>query len=155
MAGLPGFGNILSSGGQGSNMFGSNPNANFGVNNFGSTYGAGNNYGVPGFAPQQSGNLTTPWGGLGPLGKMQGITQGLGAVTSLANLYGMFKNLSFQKKAFKFAQEGTKRNFNAQATGFNNQVDQSQGARHASALANNRSLDTLSQYAPQKVGLWT
>ena len=86
---------------------------------------------------------------------MQGITQGLGAFTSLANLYGMFKNLSFQKKAFKFAQEGTKRNFNAQATGFNNQVDQSQGARHASALANNRSLDTLSQYAPQKVGLWT
>ena len=129
-----------------------------GIPGFGTDFSTIGQFGQPdgigGIQPAQD-LATTPWKQLGAYEKLGVITQGLGAFTSLANLYGMFKNQKLQKKAFAFSQEGTKRNFNASATGFNNQVDQYQGARQASALANNRSLDTLGQYAPQKVSLWT
>ena len=84
----------------------------------------------------------------------QGIGQGLGAFTSLANIYGMFKSLGLQQDAFKFAQKGTKKNFNASATGFNNQVDKYNTAREASASYNGRDLNSLSKYAPKKIDRW-
>ena len=145
---LPGFDNLIGGGIQNPQTFYNNTSAatlpgmgqldGFGVfgPDFGQNFGGGstnNSF----FGANQS--------------TMQNITQGLGAFTSLANLYGMFKNLKLQNKAFKFGQEGTKRNFNANATGFNNQVDQYQGAREASALARGRAPPTN---APQKVGLW-
>jgi len=103
----------------------------------------------------QNGNhSTTPWGDMGIAGKLGVVGQGIGAFTSLANLYGMFKNLGFQKKAFKFAQEGTKRNFNANATGFNNSVIQRENANAAYAAANpGRDYSGMQSYG--KVDNWT
>jgi hypothetical protein len=77
----------------------------------------------------QAGNFD--WSGL-----MGNVGKGIGGLTSLAQLYGMFQNLGLQKKAFKFAQEGTKRNFNAQATGYNNQVIGRENAMSAYNTAN-------------------
>lgn len=95
------------------------------------------------FAPGQGGQNSLPnfgganqgtgfdWAGLG-----QGVSQGMGGLTSLAQIYGMFQNLGLQKKAFKFAREGTKRNFNASATGFNNSVMGRENAMSAYQQAN-------------------
>jgi hypothetical protein len=85
---------------------------------------------------------------------VQGIGQGLGAFTSLANLYGMFKNLSFQKKAFKFAQEGTKRNFNASAKAFNNEIDDQLTHRTAMANLNNRAAPDTGIFSQRKIAEW-
>jgi hypothetical protein len=86
----------------------------------------------------------------------QGISQGLGAFTSLAQIYGMFQSLGLQKKAFKFAQEGTKRNFNAQATAYNEAVASKETARHAYADANNQDYGSMYAYGTgQKVEKWT
>lgn len=81
---------------------------------------------------------------------MQGIGQGLGAFTSLAQLYGMFKNLGFQKKAFKFAQEGTKRNFNAQAQGFNNEVENRHDAERTYAQSQGNDFESLASYSGRR-----
>lgn len=92
---------------------------------------------------------------LGP-GMFQNISQGLGAFTSLAQIYGMFQNLGLQKKAFKFAQEGTKRNFNAQATAYNESVASKETARQASAAAQGQDYNSLYAYGTgQKVDKWT
>lgn len=86
----------------------------------------------------------------------QGISQGLGAFTSLAQIYGMFQSLGLQKKAFKFAQEGTKRNFNAQATAYNEAVASKETARHAAAARNNQDYNSMYAYGTgQKVDKWT
>lgn len=85
---------------------------------------------------------------------VQGIGQGLGAFGSLANLYGMFKNLGFQKKAFKFAQEGTKRNFNASAKAFNNAVDDQLTHRTAMAQLNNRTVPETGVFDQRKIAQW-
>lgn len=85
----------------------------------------------------------------------QMVNSGLGALTALGQLYGMFQSLGLQKKAFKFAQEGTKRNFNAAATGFNNAVASKETARHAIASANNQDYGSLYGYGTgQKVSMW-
>lgn len=105
------------------------------------------NYGLPG------GGDTA--GMFGP-GMFQGISQGLGAFTSLAQIYGMFQSLGLQKKAFKFAQEGTKRNFNAEATAYNEAVASKETARHASATANGQDYGSMYAYGTgQKVDKWT
>lgn len=89
-------------------------------------------------------------------GMFQNISQGLGAFTSLAQIYGMFQSLGLQKKAFKFAQEGTKRNFNAQATAYNEAVGSKETARHAYANANNQDYGSMYAYGTgQKVDKWT
>ena len=115
--------------------------------------------GIP-FAPGQGGQNSLPqmggvgqgtgfdWGGVG-----QGITQGLGGLTSLAQIYGMFQNLGLQKKAFKFAREGTKRNFNASATGFNNEVQRREGAAQAYAQQNGGDYASLQNYG--RVEKWS
>ena len=83
-------------------------------------------------------------------------SQLLGGLTSLASLYGMFQNLGLQKKAFKFAQEGTKRNFNAQATAYNEAVASKETARRASAATNGQDYGSLYAYGTgQKVEKWT
>lgn len=79
------------------------------------------------------------------------VSQGIGGLTSLAQIYGMFQSLGLQKKAFKFGQEGTKRNFNAQATGFNNEVQRREGAEAAYAAQNQ--YGSLQSYG--KVDKWT
>jgi hypothetical protein len=89
---------------------------------FGPNYGSLTDYGATG---------QTDWAG-----RLGMVSEGLGMATSLANIYGMFQSLGLQKKAFKFAQEGTKRNFNAQATGFNNAVEDRRVNREAYAAAN-------------------
>lgn len=101
-----------------------------------------------GGAPGGGGNQPFDWSGLG-----QGVTQGLGGLTSLAQIYGMFQNLGLQKKAFKFAQQGTKRNFNASATGFNNEVQRREGASAAYAQQNGGDLSSLQSYG--RVEKWT
>lgn len=82
------------------------------------------------------------------------IGQGLGGLTSLAQIYGMFQNLGMQKKAFKFAREGTKRNFNASATAFNNSITQRENANTAYQAANpSGQYGSLQSYG--KVDKWT
>ena len=86
----------------------------------------------------------------------QNISQGLGAFTSLAQIYGMFQSLGLQKKAFKFAREGTKRNFNAQATAYNEAVASKETARRASAATNGQDYNSLYAYGTgQKIEKWT
>lgn len=102
-------------------------------------------------------NYGTPNTGsiLGP-DLFQNISQGLGAFTSLAQIYGMFQNLGLQKKAFKFAREGTKRNFNAQATAYNEAVASKETARRAYAAANGQNYDSMYSYGTgQKIEKWT
>lgn len=89
-------------------------------------------------------------------GMFQNITQGLGAFTALAQLYGMFQNLGLQKKAFKFGQEGTKRNFNAQATAYNESVASKETARQAHAANNGLDYGAMYKYGTgEKVEKWT
>lgn len=111
----------------------------------------GMDYGTLGTFGQNSGGVGQgtgfDWGGIG-----QGVTQGLGGLTSLAQIYGMFQNLGLQKKAFKFAQEGTKRNFNASATGFNNEVNR-RGNSEAAYAAQNPGYGSLTEYG--KVEKWS
>lgn len=131
--------------------------------NYGSmqNYGSGipfrTEYGGFGTFPAQADtayNAANP--GMGASNLFQGISQGLGAFTSLAQIYGMFQSLGLQKKAFKFAQEGTKRNFNAQATAYNDAVASKETARHAYAAANNQDYGSLYQYGTgQKIEKWT
>lgn len=89
-------------------------------------------------------------------GTFQNVMQGAGALGTLAQIYGMFQNLGLQKKAFKFAQEGTKRNFNAQATAFNENVASKETARHAYAAASGQDYNSIYSYGTgQKVEKWT
>jgi hypothetical protein len=102
--------------------------------------------------PDSSGGGDFNWG-LNPE-TFGAVGQGLQGLTSLAQIYGMFKNLGLQKKAFKFAQEGTKRNFNAQATGFNNQVIKGENVQSRVA-ASNPSADFSSLQGYGQVEKWT
>lgn len=87
---------------------------------------------------------------------MQNFSQGVGAFTSLAQIYGMFQSLGLQKKAFKFAQEGTKRNFNAQATAYNDAVASKETARRASTADRGQDYNSLYAYGTgEKVAKWT
>jgi len=126
------------------------PNASGGaVPNVGASYlDSMANYGLPGGGAAAGSTF-------GPE-LFQGISQGLGAFTSLAQIYGMFQSLGLQKKAFKFAQEGTKRNFNAEATAFNEAVASKETARHASAAVNGQDYNSLYAYGTgQKIDKWT
>lgn len=112
-------------------------------------YYAMGNYGNP----AQTGTGGFDWG-MNPQ-SFQAIGQGLGAFQSLASIYGMFQNLGLQKKAFKFAQEGTKRNFNAQATAFNEESASQETARRAYASANNQDYNSMYAYGTgQKIDKW-
>jgi hypothetical protein len=124
-------------------------------------YGSGipyaSEYGGFGAFPAQANaafNAQNP--GMDFAGGMQTFGQAAGAFTSLAQIYGMFKSLGLQKKAFKFAQEGTKRNFNAQATAYNEQVARHETAGRNYAAGNNLNYDAMHQYGTgQKVEKWT
>jgi len=126
-----------------------------------SFYGAANNAAaLPGMDYGSLGSYgtnvdPTMAGGANP-GMFQNISQGLGAFTSLAQIYGMFQNLGLQKRAFKFAQEGTKRNFNAQATAYNEAVASKETARHAAAARNGQDYNSMYAYGTgQKVDKWS
>lgn len=82
------------------------------------------------------------------------VGQGIGGLTSLAQIYGMFQSMGLQKKAFKFGQEGTKRNFNASATGFNNEVIRRENVSQKYASAN-PSADYGSLQSYGRVDKWT
>jgi len=87
-------------------------------------------------------------------GTVQGVAQGLGAFSSLASLYGMFKQLGLQKDAFKFSQQGTKRNFNAQAQGFNNAVDDQYANRKAVADLRGEDFHNSGVFDKRKIAAW-
>lgn len=82
------------------------------------------------------------------------VGQGLKGLTSLAQIYGMFQSLGLQKKAFRFGQEGTKRNFNAAATGFNNEITRRENLAGAYIAENPRG-DYSSIQSYGKVDKWT
>jgi len=88
---------------------------------------------------------------------LQKVGQGLGFAQSIANIYGMFKSLGLQSDAFKFAQAGTKRNFNAEATSFNNEIADRELNRTAYAAANPDSdYGSMSGYGGlEKIEKWT
>jgi len=124
-------------------------------------YGSGipyaSEYGGYGAFPAQANaafNAQNP--GMDFAGGMQNFSQGVGAFTSLAQIYGMFQSLGLQKKAFKFAQEGTKRNFNAQATAYNDAVASKETARRASTADRGQDYSSLYAYGTgEKVAKWT
>jgi hypothetical protein len=118
--------NILSSNGQTSNV--TDPSNWYTIGNFGDPQQSFSGS-MPGSVVPNNGSFN--WDNM--FGR---VSQGLGGLTSLAQLYGMFQNLGFQKKAFRFAQQGTKRNFNAEATAYNNQLDRQQDASIAYRTGN-------------------
>ena len=127
--------------------YGPTPSApNFSAYNSGIPFSAQNGgFGAwPGQMPaQQPQGLNVP-------GMFQGISQGLGAFTSLAQVYGMIQNLGLQKKAFKVSEEGTKRNFNASATAYNDAVASKETARNAYANANGQDYNSFYKYGTGK-----
>ena len=138
------------------------PSQGFGSQNFQAPQAGGGYFGGQGSGGQDylmnyGGPQTAiPQPGFDTVGMLQNIGQGVGAFQSLASIYGMFKQLGMQKKAFKFAREGTKRNFNASATAYNSEV----ARRHEinSNYAANRGEDygSLANYSAGKtVAQWT
>ena len=134
-----------------------------GAPNYGSMtqYGSGIPYradlgGFGAFPTQANAAYNLQQHGTPGYGIFQNVMQGAGALGTLAQIYGMFQNLGLQKKAFKFAQEGTKRNFNAQATAFNENVASKETARHAYAAASGQDYNSIYSYGTgQKVEKWT
>jgi hypothetical protein len=154
-------GHYTNLGGFNPQQFYSQPTAGLGANNFQSIPPLGSG-GLGGVGSSYL-NSTAPGGG-GPPGStffdststMGKLGEGLGAFTSLAQLYGMFQSLGLQKKAFKFAQEGTKRNFNAQATAYNESIANRETSNRAYTAASGGNYDSLYAYGTgQKVAKWT
>ena len=63
------------------------------------------------------------------------VMSGIGAISSLFNLYGGIKTLGLMSKNFKLNKKSTINNFNANAAVVNNQTKQSNAAMSNSALA--------------------
>jgi hypothetical protein len=84
------------------------------------------------------------------------ISEGMNAFSSIVNLYGMFKQLGMQTDAFKFAQEGTKKNFNAGVTAYNENVSSKETSRRAIAADYGQDYDSVYGYGTgQKLEKWT
>lgn len=95
---------------------------------------------------QQTNPLMQSWGQLGALGKVGAVSQGLGAFSSLANIYAGFKALKMQEKQFDFAKESWNKNYNNQVKDYENTLKDRWAARNASAGARGGSYETMGNW---------
>lgn len=65
----------------------------------------------------------------------QGFTNGLGAFSTLANMYTGFKSLGLAKDQLQFQKSSFNKNFNASAQSYNNQLKDRWTASNAAAMA--------------------
>lgn len=79
--------------------------------------------------------LTLGWNELGTYGKMGVVSEGLGALGSLANLYAGFKALRLQEKQFDFAKDAWNKNYNNQVKDYENTLRDRWLARDAGSRA--------------------
>jgi len=85
-----------------------------------------------------------PFGGLDLPDKFSVINSGVGAFSTLANMYAGFKALGLQKDQFNFQKEAFSKNFGANAKAFNNEVKDRGISRQASRGARGGSFDSAS-----------
>jgi hypothetical protein len=93
--------------------------------------------------------------GFNTAGLLGNIGAGAQAFGTLAQLYGIFKSLSLQDKAFKFNKEGVKRDFNANAQLANNAMAAQHEATVASNAARGRPYASFANYNQKPISLWT
>lgn len=96
-----------------------------------------------------------PNGGGGPqgtdyAGTFGAISDGLGAFTSLANIYAGFKALKLQKDQFNFSKEAWNKNYNNQVQDYENNLKDRWAARNASAQVNGRSFQSMDAYLGER-----
>jgi hypothetical protein len=89
---------------------------------------------------------TTPWSELGAYGKLGAIGEGVGAFSSLANIYAGFKALKLQKSQFKFQKQAWNKNYNNQVKDYENRLKDRWSARSNSASARGGSFASMGNY---------
>ncbi len=114
-----------------------------------SATGAGDTTGIfPALTQQQQPQdlFATPFSQMGAYGKIATVGQGLGAFSSLANIYAGFKAMKLQKQQFQFQKDAFNKNYNAQVKDYENTLKQRWAARSNSAAARGGSFESMSSY---------
>jgi len=135
------------------------PSEGFG---FGPNFGGSGNGGISNALSGSGSGLNLPEnlggdteGFFGPdslLGKIfsglgsEGFQSGLAGFGNMAKIYTGLKALGLAKDKFKFQKEAFNRNFQAQATGFNNELKDRWTARSASATARGDSFQGMDEW---------
>jgi hypothetical protein len=111
--------------------------------------------GSPNFAGTGTGaatDLTTSFGDMSAYGKMGVVSQGLGAFSSLAQIYAGFKAMKLAKDQFKFQKEAWNKNYQAGVKDYENTLKDKWAARSASAAARGTDFQSMSSYVdPRKI----
>lgn len=100
-----------------------------------------------------SGNTTTdPFQfGMNPE-SVKMVGEGLGAFSSLANIYAGFKAMKLAKDQFKFQKNAFNKNFAASAKDYSNTLKDKWAARSASNAARGKSFGSMNSYvAPREI----
>jgi hypothetical protein len=96
--------------------------------------------------------LSTKWADMGAYGKMGVVSQGLGAFSSLAQIYAGFKAMKLAKDQFKFQKEAWNKNYQAGVKDYENTLKDKWAARSASAAARGTDFQSMSSYVdPRKI----
>jgi hypothetical protein len=91
-------------------------------------------------------NVTTPFADMGAYGKIGTISAGLGAFSSLAQIYAGFKAMKLAKDQFKFQKEAFNKNYQAGVKDYENSLKDRWAARSASASARGSSFQSMETY---------
>lgn len=127
------------------------------------------NVGLDWMNPPQSGggimnpssdSFVTPFSGDGGAGggwtgmdfgqKMGAVTQGLGAFSSLANIYAGFKAMKLEKDKFKFSKDAWNKNYNAQVKDYENTLKDRWAARRSANAARGQDFQSMSTYVGER-----
>jgi hypothetical protein len=122
------------------------------------------NYGLqPGQSPVSQSTINTNLANLaannnGPMSAFgnfwnnngQGIMQGLGAVTGLANLYAGFRALGMQEDQFDFQKEAWNKNYNNQVKDYENRLRDRWAAVRNAREARGKSYQSLDAYLGER-----
>jgi hypothetical protein len=93
------------------------------------------------------------WSSMTGYGKMQGISQGLGAFSSLAQIYAGFKAMKLAKDQFKFQKEAWNKNYQAGVKDYENTLKDRWEAKSASAAARGGSYESMASFVePRAIG---
>lgn len=133
---------------------GSSPFAGFeGIGLGGNT---GFNFGSGNLGFEKEGNFFDIFKDGGKLGKIGDIFtsekfgKGLGAFSSLAEIYGGFKSLGLASDQFKFQKEAFNKNFGAQVKDYENTLKDRWAARNASASSRGTSFQGMDQWVASR-----
>jgi len=74
------------------------------------------------------------------------FSSGLGAFSTLANMYTGFKSLGLAKDQFRFQKQAFNKNFNASAKAFENQLRDKWAANNASAAARGNTFQDMDKW---------